>query len=51
MPGVYMPDLDHAGCSRFWGYNPSVSRLVHATSTVAAVRRGARLVVVEPRRA
>ncbi|HEX6255159.1 MAG TPA: molybdopterin-dependent oxidoreductase [Euzebyales bacterium] len=51
VPGVYMPDLDHAGCILFWGYNPSVSRLVHATSTVAAVRRGARLVVVDPRRA
>lgn len=51
VPGVYMPDLDHAGCVLYWGYNPSVSRLAHATSTVAALRRGARLVVVDPRRA
>ena len=51
VPGTYMPDLDHAGCILYWGYNPSVSRLVHATETVAAVRRGARLVVVDPRRA
>jgi anaerobic selenocysteine-containing dehydrogenase len=51
VPGVYMPDLDRAGCILFWGYNPSVSRLVHATSAVAAVRRGAQLVVVDPRRA
>jgi anaerobic selenocysteine-containing dehydrogenase len=51
VPGVYMPDLDHAGCIMYWGYNPSVSRLVHATNTVAAIRRGARLVVVDPRRA
>ncbi len=51
VPGVYMPDLEHAGCILYWGYNPSVARLAHATSTVAALRRGARLVVVDPRRA
>jgi anaerobic selenocysteine-containing dehydrogenase len=51
VPGVYMPDLDRAGCILFWGYNPSVSRLAHATSAVAAIRRGAQLVVVDPRRA
>ncbi len=51
VPGTYMPDLDHAGCILYWGYNPSVARLAHATSTVAAVGRGARLVVVDPRRA
>jgi anaerobic selenocysteine-containing dehydrogenase len=50
VPGAYMPDLDRAGCILFWGYNPSVSRLVHATATVDAVNRGARLVVVDPRR-
>jgi anaerobic selenocysteine-containing dehydrogenase len=46
-----MPDLDRAGCILYWGYNPSVARLAHATSTAAALRRGARLVVVDPRRA
>jgi anaerobic selenocysteine-containing dehydrogenase len=51
VPGQYMPDLDRAGCILFWGYNPSVSRLAHATATRAALRRGARLVVVDPRRA
>lgn len=51
VPGVYLPDLDNAGCILFWGYNPSVSRLAHATSTAAALRRGARLVVVDPRKA
>ncbi len=50
VPGVYLPDLDHAGCILFWGYNPSVARLAHATSTAAAVRRGAKLVVVDPRK-
>ncbi|HEX6877603.1 MAG TPA: molybdopterin-dependent oxidoreductase [Nocardioidaceae bacterium] len=51
VPGAYLPDLDNAGCILFWGYNPSVARLAHATSAVAAVGRGARLVVVDPRRA
>jgi anaerobic selenocysteine-containing dehydrogenase len=51
VPGQYMPDLDRAGCILFWGYNPSVSRLAHATATRAALHRGARLIVVDPRRA
>jgi anaerobic selenocysteine-containing dehydrogenase len=50
VPGVYLPDLDNAGCILFWGYNPSVARLTHATSTVAAVARGAKLIVVDPRK-
>jgi anaerobic selenocysteine-containing dehydrogenase len=50
VPGAFMPDLERAGCILFWGYNPSVSRLVHATAAVDAVNRGARLVVVDPRR-
>jgi anaerobic selenocysteine-containing dehydrogenase len=50
VPGAFMPDIENAGCILFWGYNPSVSRLVHATATVDAVNRGARLVVVDPRR-
>ena len=50
VPGAFMPDLERAGCILYWGYNPSVSRLVHATATVDAVNRGARLVVVDPRR-
>ena len=51
VPGVYVPDLDNAGCILFWGYNPSVARLAHATSTVAALARGAKLIVVDPRKA
>ena len=48
--GTHMPDLEHAGCMLFWGYNPSLARLSHATAAVAALRRGARLIVVDPRR-
>ena len=50
VPGTPMPDLENAGCILFWGYNPALARLAHATATVAAIRRGARLIVVDPRR-
>ena len=50
VPGAYLPDLEHAGCILFWGYNPNATRLAHATATVEAVNRGARLIVVDPRR-
>jgi len=50
VPGVYMPDLENAGCILFWGYNPDLARLAHATMTRAALKRGARLIVVDPRR-
>lgn len=50
VPGVYMPDLENAGCILFWGYNPNLARLSHATATTAALKRGARLIVVDPRR-
>ncbi|HVL55030.1 MAG TPA: molybdopterin-dependent oxidoreductase, partial [Burkholderiaceae bacterium] len=49
VPGVFMPDLGQAGCILFWGYNPSSSRIAHAAATAAAVQRGARLIVVDPR--
>src|SRR5438876_6291518 len=49
-PGTHMPDLENAGCILFWGYNPSLSRISHATATVKALKRGARLIVVDPRR-
>jgi anaerobic selenocysteine-containing dehydrogenase len=51
VPGSYMPDLERAECILYWGYNPMVSRLAHATTTRAALRRGAKLVVVDPRQA
>ena len=51
LPAGVMPDLENAGCILFWGYNPSVSRIAHATAAVAAIGRGAKLIVVDPRRA
>jgi anaerobic selenocysteine-containing dehydrogenase len=50
VPGAYLPDLENAGCILFWGYNPNLARLTHATATVEALKRGARLIVVDPRR-
>lgn len=49
LPADCMPDLENAGCILFWGYNPTVSRIAHATAAVAAQQRGARLIVVDPR--
>jgi len=50
VPGAFLPDLENAGCILFWGYNPNLARLAHATATVEALKRGARLIVVDPRR-
>ncbi len=50
VPGTYVPDLEQTGCMLFWGYNPSLARIVHATAAVAALNRGAKLVVVDPKR-
>ena len=48
--GGTMPDFEHAGCILLWGYNPGLARLAHGTAVAAALRRGARLLVVDPRR-
>ena len=47
--GGAMPDIENAGCLILWGYNPSFSRLTHATATVSALKRGMKLIVVDPR--
>jgi anaerobic selenocysteine-containing dehydrogenase len=49
--GGAMADIDNAGCMILWGYNPSSNRLTHATATVAAQKRGMKLIVIDPRRA
>jgi anaerobic selenocysteine-containing dehydrogenase len=48
--GGGMPDIENSGVLILWGYNPSFTRLTHATATVAALKRGMRLIVVDPRR-
>src|SRR3984957_3940482 len=47
--GGGMPDIANTGCLILWGYNPSFSRLSHATAMVKALKRGMRLIVVDPR--
>ena len=47
--GGAMPDIANTGCLILWGYNPSFSRLSHATAMVEALKRGMRLIVVDPR--
>jgi anaerobic selenocysteine-containing dehydrogenase len=49
--GGAMADIAHAGCLILWGYNPSSTRLTHATATVAARKRGMKLIVIDPRNA
>ena len=48
---IASPDFLKAGCVVLWGHNPSATWLDHATATSAARGRGARLIVVDPRRA
>ncbi|HNA30905.1 MAG TPA: molybdopterin-dependent oxidoreductase, partial [Thiobacillaceae bacterium] len=49
--GIGMPDYPRTGCILLWGFNPSTTWLAQATAIQAARRRGARLIVVDPRRA
>ena len=51
--GVAMPmtDLAHTGCVLLWGHNTSMTWIAHATRVADARARGAKLVVVDPRRA
>ena len=44
------PDYERAGCILLWGHNPSTSWLAAAGAVARARARGARLVVVDPRR-
>ncbi|MBS0641013.1 MAG: molybdopterin-dependent oxidoreductase, partial [Proteobacteria bacterium] len=48
--GGGMPDIANAGCLILWGYNPSYTRLTHATATADALKRGMKLIVVDPNR-
>jgi anaerobic selenocysteine-containing dehydrogenase len=48
--GGAMADIDHTGCLILWGYNPSFSRITHASATIAGLKRGMKLIVIDPRR-
>ena len=45
-----MADIANSGCLILWGYNPSFSRLTHATATAEALQSGMKLIVIDPRR-
>src|SRR5437763_12971921 len=49
--GGAMADIAETGCLILWGYNPSFTRITHATATVAGLKRGMKLIVVDPRNA
>ncbi|MFZ1097392.1 MAG: molybdopterin-dependent oxidoreductase, partial [Xanthobacteraceae bacterium] len=49
--GGAMADISNSACLILWGYNPSIARLTHATLIVEGLKRGLRLIVVDPRRA
>ena len=47
--GGAIPDSANSGVLILWGYNPSFSRLTHATAVIEALKRGMRLIVIDPR--
>src|SRR5271157_3353742 len=49
--GGAMPDIANSGVLILWGYNPSNTRLTHATAVIKALKRGMRLIVIDPRHA
>ena len=49
--GIGTPDWEHAGCALLWGHNPGTSWIAQARQVADARARGAKLVVVDPRRA
>ena len=46
-----MPDFERSDCIVLWGHNPSATWLAYASRVAEAKARGARLIVVDPRRA
>jgi len=48
--GTPMPDFANTDCILLWGHNPSATWLAYAARVVEAKARGAKLIVVDPRR-
>jgi len=44
------PDFEKTGCMLFWGFNPTTSWPAYARAARDAKKRGARLIVVDPRK-
>ena len=49
--GIGMPDYERTGCILLWGFNPTTSWLAQAEQVRRAKKRGAKLVVIDCRRA
>jgi anaerobic selenocysteine-containing dehydrogenase len=48
---IGMPDYEKSGCILLWGFNPATSWLAQAEFVVRALKRGVKLIVVDPRKA
>ncbi len=48
---IGMPDYANTKCILLWGFNPATSWLAQATAIQQARKRGAKLIVIDPRRA
>lgn len=48
---IGMPDYQNSGCILLWGFNPSTSWLAQVELITQAQKRGAKLIVIDPRKA
>ncbi|HXF76463.1 MAG TPA: molybdopterin-dependent oxidoreductase [Methylomirabilota bacterium] len=48
--GMPLPDLDHTRCIMLWGVNPTATSPAQAARVNRAVNRGAKLIVIDPRK-
>jgi anaerobic selenocysteine-containing dehydrogenase len=48
--GIPSPDYDHTRCMLLWGYNPEASQPASALRISRARGRGAKLIVIDPRK-
>jgi anaerobic selenocysteine-containing dehydrogenase len=48
--GMPLPDLDHTRCLMLWGVNPTATSPAQAARVNRAVNRGAKLIVIDPRK-
>ncbi|MGN6719364.1 MAG: molybdopterin-dependent oxidoreductase, partial [Candidatus Binatia bacterium] len=48
--GMPLPDLDHTRCILLWGINPTATSPAQAVRVTRALNRGAKLIVVDPRK-
>lgn len=48
--GMPLPDFDHTQCMLIWGINPPATSPAQAARIIRARNRGAKLIVIDPRR-